>query len=90
MLLRMYGLDVGADVSELTGCLLESIDVAQHQVQLRFDSLNGITLRIESDFSLTPAAGETTRCDRPPAAAQALADRLGVEVVGAEMSTPGT
>ena len=47
----MFGLEVGTDVSALSGCSLESIDLTEHQVQLRLDTINGITLSIESDFS---------------------------------------
>jgi len=86
----MFGLDVGSDVSALVGCSLESVDLAEPQVQLRLDSLNGIWLSIESDFSITPAAGETSRYHRPRDGAQALADRLGVRVVQAYVAVPGT
>jgi len=86
----MFGLEVGTDVSALSGCSLESIDLTEHQVQLRLDSLIGITLSIESDFSITPGGGKATRYDRPRDAAQALADRLGVVVTEAGVAEPGT
>jgi hypothetical protein len=86
----MYGLDVGTDLTPLTGCSLESIDMTLHQLQLRLDSLNGIRLSIESDFSIGPSGGAARTYDRPPEAAQALADLLGVEVVAAEVTEPGT
>ena len=86
----MYGLAVGTDVSALAGCILESIDLTLHQIQLRLDSRRGVVLSIESEFSVTPAAGETVRFDRPPDAAAAIAARLGVEVLDAEVSCPGT
>lgn len=86
----MYGLDVGTDVSALVGCYLESIDLTRHQLQLRLDSLNGIRLSIESDFAVTTANGQMKRYDRPPDAAQALADLLEVTVVEAEVASPGT
>ncbi len=86
----MFGLEVGTDVRALSGCSLESIDVTLHQVQLRLDSLNGIRLSIECDFSITPGGGEATRYDCPRDAAQALADRLGVVVTEAGVEEPGT
>jgi hypothetical protein len=86
----MYGLDVGTDVTALSGCRLESIDLTEHQVQLRLDSLNGIILSIESDFSITLGTGEMCRYDRPRDAAQALADWLGVRVIDAQVAEPGT
>ena len=61
----MFGLQVGTDVGALIGCSLESIELTEHQVQLRLDSLNGITLSIESDFSITPSEGEASRYARP-------------------------
>ena len=57
---------------------------------MRLDSLNGITLSIESDFSITPSGGEASRYDRPRDAAQALADLLGVVVIEARVVEPGT
>jgi len=86
----MYGLDVGSDVSALVGFDLESINLTQHQVQLVLDSLNGIRVSIESEFSITPVAGRTSRYDRPRDAAQALANRLGVRIVEAHVAVPGT
>jgi hypothetical protein len=86
----MFGLEVGTDVSALSGCSLESVDLTEHQVQLRLDELHGITVSIESDFSITPRGGEASRYHRPRDAAQALADRLGVVVTEAAVLEPGT
>ena len=86
----MFGLDVDTDVSGLAGCRLESIDLTEHQVQLRLDSRNGITLSIESAFAIAPGGGDRSMFDRPRDGAQALADRLGVEVVEARVTQPGT
>jgi hypothetical protein len=86
----MYGLDVGTDLTPLTGCSLQSIDLTLHQLQLRLDSLNGISLSIESDFSIGQAGGAASTYERPPEAAQALAVLLGVEVVDAQVTAPGT
>lgn len=86
----MFGLDVDTDVSGLSGCRLESIDLTEHQVQLRLDSLNGTRLSIESAFAVTPGGGDRSAYERPRDAAQALADRLGVAVVDARVTDPGT
>jgi Family of unknown function (DUF6188) len=83
-------LDVDTDVSGLSGCRLESIDLAEHQVQLRLDSLNGIRLSIECVFAITADGGDRSMYERPRDAAQALADRLGVRVVDARVADPGT
>ncbi|MFN8192362.1 MAG: DUF6188 family protein [Nocardioidaceae bacterium] len=69
---------------------MESIDLTEHQVQLRLDSRNRITLSIESAFAITPGGGDRSMFDRPRDGAQALADRLGVEVVDARVTQPGT
>lgn len=86
----MFGLEVGTDVGALAGCTLESIDLTQHQVQLRLDSLRGFVVSIECEFALTPPDGVTVRYERPADAAQDLANRLGVKVQRAEVLTPGT
>lgn len=86
----MFGLKVGTDVGALKGCSLESIDLTEHQVQLGLDSLTGITLSIESEFSITGSGGEARRYGQPRDAAQALADRLGVVVTEAGVAAPGT
>jgi hypothetical protein len=86
----VFGLDIDTDVSALSGCRLESIDLTEHQVQLRLDSLNGIRLSIESAFAITPGGGDRSLYERPRDAAQALADRLGVGVVDARVADPGT
>src|SRR4051795_11868149 len=86
----VFGLDVGTDVSGLSGCRLESIDLTEHQVQLRLESLKGIGLSIESAFAITPGGGDRSLYERPRDAAQALADRLGVGVVEARVADPGT
>lgn len=86
----MYGLDVGTDLTPLTGCTLESIELTRHQLQLRLDSLNGISLSIESDFSIRRVGGAAVTYGRPPDAAQPLAGLLGVKVVNADVTVPGT
>lgn len=90
MLRHMYGLDVGTDMSPRIGHVLESLDLTQFQVQLRLDSLDGISLSIESDFSIQRPGAVATTFERPPDAARDFADLLGVQVVEAVVTAPGT
>jgi len=83
----MYGLHVGTDVSALRGRTFEQVAVGEHQVQLHLS--NGATISIEGDFSMAPAGGGPTMYSRPADAAQALADRLGFDVLSAEVLDPG-
>lgn len=86
----MYGLAVGTDVSALVGCTLESLDLTPFQLQLRFDAMNNIVLSIESQFAVRAAGGPATTYERPPDAAQALANLFGLHVTGADVTAPGT
>lgn len=86
----MYGLNVGTDLTPLMGCTLESLDLTEHQVQLRLDSLRGISLSIESDFSVKSAEGKASTYDGGREAAQVLANLLGERVEEAQVTAPGT
>ncbi|GEL98338.1 DUF6188 family protein [Cellulomonas terrae] len=83
----MYGLEVGTDVSGLKGRTIEQIAVGEHQAQLHLS--NSASISIEGDFSMTSAGGAPTIFERPRDAAQALADRLGLDVVSADVLEPG-
>lgn len=86
----MFGLEVGTDLSALEGCVLESISISRHQVQLRLDSLRNLAVAVEGDFSVAAPDGEVVVYVNPADAAQALAGRLGAEVVAAVVKAPGT
>lgn len=86
----MFGLEVGTDLSALEGCVLESISISRHQVQLRLDSLRNLAVAVEGDFSVAAPDGEVVVYVNPADAAQALAGRLGAEVVAAAVEAPGT
>ena len=86
----MFGLAVGTDLSALRGCTLESFSLSQHQVQLRFDSLNRISVSVEANFAVIDADATACLYEHVPDAAAALAALLDVQIVDALVATPGT
>jgi Family of unknown function (DUF6188) len=83
----IFGLEVGTDVSGLIDTTLELVAVGQHQIRLHLS--DRISISITGELSLTDATGQRTGYGRPADAAQALTDRLGLDVVSAAVDEPG-
>ncbi len=86
----MYGLPEDTDLSDLSGCHLQSVSVGVHQVNLGLDGLRNIGITVEGDFSVAQPGRDQVRYSSAPEGAVALISLLDAEIVTALVSAPGT